>query len=90
MHSGSNGKTYSTCYLRSETGNPLTKYVNLRQTPEERRDKYAFCRFFNLTRNQATRMRDWHWTKINLFLSATPQLPTQAQLTSEPCLMPKH
>lgn len=53
-------------HILSETGNPLTAFVNLCQTPEERRDKYGFCRFLGISHPWARRMRDWHWTKINL------------------------
>ena len=62
----------------SPTGNPLTKFVNLCQTPEERRDKYNYCRFFGLDYIHATRMRDWHWPKINAYIyyfSHPEQLP---------------
>ena len=54
----------------SEGGNPLTKFVNLYQTPQERRDKYAFCRFFGLKYSLCYTMRDWHWPKINGFIEA--------------------
>jgi hypothetical protein len=64
------GKTYEESHIKSEGGNPLTKFVNLLQTPEERRDKYAFCRSFGLLVRHAMRLRDWHWTKINLFIEA--------------------
>ena len=63
-----NGKVYEESYILSEGGNPLTKFVNLCQTPEERRDKYAFVRSFGLSRDHADKLRDWHWTKINMFI----------------------
>jgi hypothetical protein len=75
-----NGKTYKESYLRSETGNRLTKYVNLCQSPEERRDKYAFCRFFGIKACIARSMRDWHWTKIQPALEALTN-PHQLELT---------
>jgi hypothetical protein len=65
-----NGKTYEESHIKSEGGNPLTKFVNLLQTPEERQDKYAFCRSFGLSVHRARVLRDWHWTKINLFIYA--------------------
>jgi hypothetical protein len=68
MRKAPNGKEYESHIARSESGNPLTKFVNLCQSAEERRDKYAFCRFFGVSSYHAIRMRDWHWTKINLFL----------------------
>jgi hypothetical protein len=70
MITAPNAKTYQQSHIKSEGGNPLTKYVNLCQTPEERRDKYAHARFFGLSRNQAERMRDWHWSKITQAIDA--------------------
>lgn len=70
MVKGPNGKTYERCRLFSESGNPLTSYVNLCQSAEERRDKYAFARFFGLPIARAVQLRDWHWTKINMFIEA--------------------
>lgn len=70
MVNGANGKTYQSHIAYSETGNPLTKYVNLCQSAEERRDKYAFCRFFGMSVMISMRLRDWHWTKINMFIEA--------------------
>ena len=70
MRKAPNGKEYVSCTKYSETGNPLTKFVNLLQEPEERRDKYAFVRFFGLSSYHAMRLRDWHWDRINLFVYA--------------------
>ena len=70
---------------KSPTGNPLTKFVNLCQTPEERRDKYNYCRFFGLDYIQATRMRDWHWTKVNLFIEAYGKEPQECLPITTPC-----
>ena len=67
----------------SATGNPLTKFVNLLQTPEERRDKYAFCRECGASRNLAYRLRDFRWTKLNLFLDAYLH-PRQLPLITTP------
>jgi hypothetical protein len=61
----------------SPTGNPLTKFVNLLQSPEERRDKYNYCRFFGLPYYVAMRLRDWHWTKINLYIGAYGKEPQE-------------
>lgn len=52
----------------SEAGNPLTAYVNLWQTKEERQGKYWLCRSLGVNSSWATRMRDWHLTKVELFL----------------------
>jgi hypothetical protein len=65
-----NGKTYEESHVRSEGGNPLTKYVNLCQDPQERRDKYQFCRIYGLPIHLARRARDWHWPKINMLIDA--------------------
>jgi len=54
----------------SQTGNPLTKFVNLCQCSAERRDKYGFCREFDLPPWLAYRLRDWHWPKINMYIEA--------------------
>lgn len=70
MRKSPTGKEYQSHVKYSASGNPLTKFVNLCQTPEERRDKYAFCLFFGLPWQIANRLRDWHWTKINLFIEA--------------------
>jgi len=70
MAKGPNGKTYERCRMLSPSGNPLSKFVNLCQSAEERRDKYAFVRFFGLSIQHAVRLRDWHWPKINMFLEA--------------------
>ena len=52
----------------SPTGNPLTKFVNLWQSQEERQEKYWLCRSLGLSVDSARRMRDWHQTKIDLYL----------------------
>lgn len=50
--------------LLSPTGNHLGKFVNLWQTQEERRGKYALCRSIGLSHAQARQARDWHLTQI--------------------------
>lgn len=57
-------------HILSETGIPLTAFVNLCQTPQERRDKYAICREMGVSHPWARRMRDWHWTKLSIYLQA--------------------
>jgi hypothetical protein len=71
------GKAYESHIKYSQSGNPLTKFVNLCQSKEERRDKYAFCRFYGIGYRQSTVMRDWHWPKICVFLEAFTQGETQ-------------
>jgi len=61
---------YESHIAYSATGNPLTKYVNMLQSPEERRDKYHFCREFGLPVSLARQLRGWHWEKINIFIPA--------------------
>jgi len=85
MHKSPTGKKYESHIKYSESGNPLTKYVNLCQTPEERRDKYAFCRFWGINVMWATVMRDWHWTKINLFIEYFCKGGCQLHLGLSPC-----
>lgn len=72
----------------SPTVNPLSKFVNLTQTPEERRDKYAFCREYGLPWQLAIRLRDWHWTKINLFVPAWLSTQDPTLLINRPCGSP--
>lgn len=55
-------------WLKLAGGNPLTSLVNMHQTAEERSDKYRFCRFMGKNVDWSRKMRDWHWTKINLLL----------------------
>lgn len=80
MHASPTGKKYESHIKYSETGNPLTKFVNLCQTPEERRDKYAFCRFYGLSVYFAAILRDWHWTKLNEFIKAYLTIGCQLRL----------
>jgi len=55
-------------YGKSASGNPLTSYVNMFQTPEERRGKYAYLRSIGVKIAWARTVRDWRWTKINLYV----------------------
>ena len=57
-------------YGKSPSGNPLTKYVNLFQTPEERREKYAYARSMGVPVAHAQAMRDRRWTTIQKNISA--------------------
>jgi hypothetical protein len=41
--------------------------VNLWQTPEERREKYQFCRAAGANSYEAMRMKDWRWEYIHEF-----------------------
>jgi len=59
----------------SPTGNPLTAFVNLHQTPQERRDKYVFCRTAGVDAGWSRAMRDWRWTKIFLFMDNLEKYP---------------
>jgi len=62
-------------WMNSEGGNPLTMYVNMHQSKQERRDKYAFCRFMGVYSAWARVMRDYHWTQINARLERKSQPP---------------
>lgn len=55
-------------YGKSPSGNPLTKYVNMFQSPEERAEKYHFARFLGCGCAHARNVRSWHWTKISLLV----------------------
>jgi len=53
---------------RSPTGNSLTMFVNMHQTPEERRDKYNMAREYGISWPIAQHLRDFRWTKFDLFI----------------------
>jgi len=57
-------------YGFSPSGNPLTKYVNLHQTKEERREKYNYCRAMGFNTSWSRGMRDWRWKQIQRRVSA--------------------
>lgn len=52
----------------SPSGNPLTTFVNLWQTKEERQLKYWLCRSIGLSPEVSRRMRDWHLTKVEQYI----------------------
>ena len=43
--------------------------VNLYQSPEQRMEKYYFCRGLGQNCAWAKRMRDWRWTKLYRFFN---------------------
>jgi hypothetical protein len=51
-------------YGKSESGNPLTKYVNMHQTKEERREKYHYLKGLGFSVAYATQGRDFRWSTI--------------------------
>lgn len=55
------------------------RYLKELQTPEKRREKYAFCRAMGKNRSWASGMRDWHWTRIyqNLGIPVDSDLPAE-------------
>jgi len=55
-------------YGKSPTGNPLTKYVNMFQSSEERKEKYHFACFLGCNSDKARHIRSWHWSKIALLV----------------------
>jgi len=55
-------------YGKSPTGNPLTIYVNMHQTAEERRDKYHYHKSLGYSWQIANQRRDWRWTTIQYFI----------------------
>jgi hypothetical protein len=48
----------------SPGGNPLTSFVNLNQTPEERREKYHLLKSIGLSSARARQGRDWRLSAI--------------------------
>lgn len=50
--------------LFDRTTNWARHLVNLHQTPEERRAKYAYARKLGANASHAQRMKDWRWNKI--------------------------
>jgi len=67
--------TEMSLYGYSATGNPLTAFVNMFQSAEERRDRdqYVFCRTANLNASFARQMRDWRWKSIYDFMDLLEQ-----------------
>lgn len=43
------------------------KLCNLWQSPEERREKYAYCRALGVSSYMAMRLRDWQWETIDKY-----------------------
>jgi hypothetical protein len=84
MTKAPNGKTYAESQQRSDGGNRLVKWCNIVQSPEERRDKYAFCRFYGLPVDRARQLRDCHWPVLNRFIQAY----TEACTPKQPSLTP--
>ena len=57
-------------YGKSSTGNPLTKYVNMFQSKEERNYKYWLCRDLGCNPKLAQQLRSWRLCRIRQFLFA--------------------
>ena len=51
-------------FPKSPTGNPLSKFVNLWQSPEERRGKYYLLRSIGLSVAKARQARDFRISAI--------------------------
>lgn len=45
------------------------KLCNLWQSPEERKEKYLYCRTLGVSSFMAYRMRDWQWETIDRYFS---------------------
>jgi hypothetical protein len=69
--------TEMSLYGYSATGNPLTAFVNMFQSAEERRDKYAFCLEADVGTAWARQMRDWRWKSIYDFMDQLEQRKQQ-------------
>lgn len=54
--------------MTSSTGNPLTSFVNMNQTPQERQEKYAYIRSLGLSWQTAQRLRDFRWSKLQIWV----------------------
>jgi hypothetical protein len=54
----------------SPGGNPLTSFVNLFQSPEERREKYHLLKSIGLSSERARQGRDWRLTAIERIYAA--------------------
>jgi hypothetical protein len=48
----------------------MLNLVNLKQTPQERRNKFKFCRRAGINSYVAAEMRDWTWNHIQLTVEA--------------------
>jgi hypothetical protein len=57
-------------YPLSPGGNPLTRFVNLWQTPEERRGKYHLLRSIGLDVSRAQQGRDFRLSTIERLYAA--------------------
>lgn len=72
-----------------------SNYINMFQTPEDRRAKYALCRANGLNSTLAQALRDWHPNKLNLFIEARKphQIPlndpTPPNYSHHPALTPQ-
>lgn len=53
-----------TKYGKSPSGNPLTRYVNMHQTPEERKEKYHYLKLFGFCVPYCNQGRDFRWSTI--------------------------
>lgn len=58
-------------YGKSASGNPLTKFVNMFQTAEERNLKYAYARACGFNTDKARHLRSWRWCRIVIIVEAS-------------------
>jgi len=89
MTKAPNGKTYAESQQLSDGGNRLVKWCNIVQSPEERRDKYAFCRFYGLSVHRARQLRDCHWPVLNRFIQTHIENSQPTQLSLAPGGQPR-
>lgn len=54
-------------------------YVNMRQTQEERREKYAYARSLGLHYKRAMQWRDFEWSTIQRWLDYFSKHPIEAE-----------
>ena len=57
-------------YGVSPTGNPLTGYVNMFQTPAERKYKYDLVKDAGYSADLARRLRCWRLSRVRMYLNA--------------------
>jgi len=62
---------------------PIREFVNQNQTPLERSSKYHFVRGCGYSRNVATRLKDWTYGHIILFLWSNSDLNPNKGGTNE-------
>lgn len=66
-------------YKYSADGNPLTQYVNMHQTKEERREKYHYLLSLGFSAALARQGRDFRWSTIQRKVDYFSKHPEEAK-----------